>query len=79
MPKQKKGVGGNVEGITTLKLTIIYELNMLTSDKLIMLLFYQNDCIWDTKHEDVKRGAHHGHYCMQNNLWVMKQSRGRMC
>lgn len=32
----------------SLKLTIIYELNMLTSYKLIMLLFCKNDCIWDT-------------------------------
>jgi hypothetical protein len=64
----KESVGGNVEGITILKLTIIYELNMLTSDKLIMLLLRKNDCIWHTKHKDVIRGAHHGHYWVHNNL-----------
>jgi len=40
-----------------LKLTIIYELNMLINDKLIMHLFCKDDHIWDTKHEDVKRGS----------------------
>lgn len=39
-----------------LKLTIIYEVNMLINDKLIMHLFCKDDHIWDTKHEDVKRG-----------------------
>jgi hypothetical protein len=40
-----------------LKLTIIYELNMLINDKLIMHLSRKDDHIWDTKHEDVKKGA----------------------
>jgi hypothetical protein len=39
-----------------LKLTIIYELNMLINDKLLMHLFCKDDHIWDTKHKDVKRG-----------------------